>query len=553
MLIQVSSDRIGRCLPLLAWMSVLLAGISSVATASEETTKPNVLFVAVDDLAAVAGCYGHPLVKTPHLDRLAAKGVRFDRAYCQIPLCNPSRASVLTGMRPDRTRVYDLARHFRDEMPHVLTLPQLFRGHGWQVARVGKIYHADVPNSIGTSGLDDSTSWQTVVNPKGRDVLDAGQIINPTPERPISAALSWLAAEGRDEEQTDGLIAGSALQLLSEAAAAPADRPSGEPATPAAAPPVQTPDTLIAGRPFFLSVGFFRPHTPFVAPRKYFDMYPLDQIHLPETPAGDRDDVPAAAFAHNCRVPHYGLDEQVCRQALQAYFASVSFVDAQFGRLLDALDTLELAENTIVVVWSDHGYHLGEHGGIWQKRTLFEPSARVPLLIYVPDAILRRTPTSVTRSGDDDVRISRVRTGQANSGNGQSCARIVELIDLYPTLAELCGLKPPATANGRSLVPLLRDPGSPWDATAVTQILRPGREGGPPIMGRSIRTDRWRYTEWNEGRDGRELYDHWNDPQEYRNLAAEADFQAVVSGLRKEFQRRAEGQPPVTPFRQDRL
>ena len=232
--------------------------------------RPNVLFIAVDDLGNVLHSAGDRVASTPHLDRLAATGVRFDRAYCQIPLCNPSRASVLTGLRPDATGVYDLDRHFRATRPDVDTLPQLFKNHGWFTARVGKIYHYDVPTGIGTDGLDDPPSWNRVVNPKGRDVTDAAQITNPTPEKPVSAALSWLRAEGTDEEQTDGLIATEAIKLLAQKRSAP----------------------------FFLGVGFFRPHTPFVAPKKYFDLYPLEKIQLPAAPPGDRADIPPAAFAH---------------------------------------------------------------------------------------------------------------------------------------------------------------------------------------------------------------------------------------------------------------
>lgn len=500
---------------------------NGMAAQAEPVEKPpNVLFVAIDDLATVLGCYGHPLMQTPNLDRLAAKGVRFDRAYCQIPLCNPSRASVMTGMRPDQIRIYDLDRHFRDELASVVTLPQRFRQEGWKAVRVGKIYHYNVPNGIGTEGLDDSISWDITINPRGRDVQDAALITNPTPERPISAALSWLKAEGTDDQQTDGMIASEAMRVLS--------------AVDAATSP-----------PFFLAVGFFRPHTPFVAPKKYFDLYPLERVQLPQSPTDDRADIPTAAFAHNCLIPNYGLDPEICRQALQAYYASVSFVDAQIGRLLDALDTLKLTDNTVVVVWSDHGYHLGEHQGIWQKRTLFEESARSPLIIYAPDRILSRLPAVVRRTGNDDVSIQRVTVGRAASGNGRACQRIVEFVDIYPTIAELCGIVPPETIAGRSLVPLLREPEALWNGAALTQILRPG--AAEPVMGRSIRTDRWRYTEWNEGESGQELYDHWNDPQEIKNLAKESSFNAVISGLRKQFQDRAQGKPPATPFNKARL
>jgi iduronate 2-sulfatase len=455
--------------------------------------KPvNVLFIAIDDLA-------NDCTHTPHIDRLAASGVRFERAYNQIPLCNPSRASVLTGRRPDATQVYDLDRHFRDALPDVVTLPQLFRQNGWFTARVGKIYHYDVPNGIGTDGLDDKPSWQLVVNPKGRDVTDEKLITNPTPQKPVSAALSWLAADGNDEEQTDGMIATEAIQLLEKH----------------------------RDEPFFLGVGFFRPHTPFVAPKKYFDLHPLDSIRLPEAPADDRSDIPVAAFAHNNPTPQYGLDELTCRQALQAYRASVSFVDAQIGRVLDALDKLKLTDNTIVVLWSDHGYHLGEHLGIWQKRTLFEESARAPLIIRAPGA----------------------------KGNGRACHRIVEFIDIYPTLADLASLTPPQL-DGKSLCPLLNDPTQTWDSFAITQILRPADDRLPTqVMGRTLRTERWRYTEWNEGANGLELYDHQNDPHEFQNLARRpsADASAAMKNLHGLLNQKVTGKPPASPVNPKRL
>ena len=479
----------------LAILGSLVLGLLVFALPTMAAQRLNVLFIAVDDLGNVLGPAERAGLKTPHLDRLAATGVRFDRAYCQIPLCNPSRASVLTGLRPDATGVFDLDQHFRATVPEVVTLPQLFRSHGWFTARVGKIFHYDVPKGIGTDGLDDKASWAQVVNPKGRDVAEEPLITNPTPARPVSAALSWHAAEGSDEEQTDGLIATEAIQLMEQR----------------------------RGEAFFLGVGFFRPHTPFVAPKKYFAMYPLEGIRLPVSPAGDRDDIPLVAFAHNNTSPNYGLDEVTCRQALQAYYASVSFVDAQIGRVLGALDRLGLAERTLVVLWSDHGYHLGEHGGVWQKRTLFEESARAPLLIRAPGA----------------------------KGNGRACPRIVEFVDIYPTVAGFCGLTPPKTIAGRSLLPLLEDPARAWDGSAVTQILRPGN--GTPLMGRSIRTERWRYTEWAEGRLGTELYDHAADPQEFNNLALSPAAKDVVTALQNLLKAKASGAVPKSAFNPARL
>jgi uncharacterized sulfatase len=406
----------------------------------------------------------------------------------------------MTGLRPDTIKVYDLDRHFRDEVPDAVTLSQQFMKNGWWAGRVGKIYHYNVPASIGTDGFDDPPSWQKTVNPIGRDKTDEHLVFNAEPHRKISAALSWLAADGKDEEQTDGMIATEAIKLMEEK----------------------------KGEPFFVAAGFFRPHTPFVAPKKYFDMYPLEEMRLPFAPSDDRDDIPTAAFAHNCPIPHYGLDELTCRKAMQAYYACVSFVDAQVGRMLDALDRLDLTDNTIVVFWSDHGYHLGEHNGIWQKRTLFEQGARAPLIIRNP--------------------MSR--------GNGQACRRIVEFIDIYPTLTHLAGIKTPKQIEGRSLVPLLEKPVSEWNSFAITQVLRPADNRlEAPVMGRSIRTERWRYSDWAEGKQGEELYDHLADPLEFNNLADNATKEnlRIIKTLRIILEKKASGLIPKTPFNPKRL
>ncbi|MEM7386863.1 MAG: sulfatase [Verrucomicrobiota bacterium] len=484
--------------PGLATLVCFFLLLPSALFAAEE--KPNVLFIAADDLSCALGCYGDVMAKTPHLDRLAASGVCFRRAYNQLPLCNPTRASIMTGLRPDTIKVYDLDRHFREEVPNALTLSQAFMKAGYFGARTGKIYHYNVPASIGTDGFDDAPSWQRTVNPKGRDKTDEAMVFNAEPHRKISGALSWLAAEGTDEEQTDGLITTEAIRMMREK----------------------------QNEPFFLGIGFFRPHTPFVAPKKYFDLYPLDTIRLPYAPEGDRDDIPTAAFAHNCPVPNYNLDPLTCRKAIQAYYACVSFIDAQVGRLLAALDDLELSEKTIVVFWSDHGYHLGEHDGVWQKRTLFEQGARAPLIIRNP----------------------------GSAGNGQACDRIVEFVDIYPTLTDLASIPAPENLAGKSLKPLLDNPIAAWKGLAVTQILRPAdKRLSKPVMGCSIRTDRWRYTEWAEGRSGIELYDHHNDPMEFDNLAINPNEQAtaVMATLQPLLRARASGKTPITPFNPPRL
>jgi len=455
-------------------LSLALVGILFASTAlvqAELAKKPNVLFIAVDDLNISLGCYGHPLVKSPAIDRLAARGVRFDHAYCQFPLCSPSRVSMLTGLRPQTTQIFELKTDFRTILPDAVTLPQAFQRAGYFVARVGKLFHYGVPGGIGTSGLDDPRSWNETVNPRGRDKDDEGKVTNYTPRRGLGSAMSFLVADGDDAEQTDGKSASEAIKLLE------AHR----------------------DKPFFLGVGFYRPHTPYIAPKKYFDLYPLDSIALPFNPADDRDDIPDPAL--NIRPANYGLSDEQCRQCIQAYYASISFMDAQVGRLLDTLERLNLSDNTIVVLWGDHGYLLGQHGQ-WMKQSLFEESAQVPLLIAAPHM----------------------------QGNGQACRRIVETIDIYPTLCDLAGLPVPDGLEGTSLKPVMDAPERAWKSAAFSQYPR------GEAMGYSMRTPRYRYTEWLEpGKEplGVELYDHVVDPGETANLAAHPDKRVLAAGLSK--------------------
>jgi iduronate 2-sulfatase len=453
--------------------------------------KPNVLLIVADDLNTKLGCYGYAPAKTPNIDRFAAKGVKFDRAYCQYPLCSPSRSSFLTGLRPDTTKVLGNAANFRATLPDVVTLPQTFQKGGYFVARVGKLYHYAVPQQIGTDGVDDPPSWQKVINPKGRDKDDEAEIISLVGRATGVGPISYHSAKGTDEEQTDGKIATEVIKLLEEN----------------------------KDKPFFIGCGFFRPHFPCVAPEKWFDMHPAASQGFPKEPdhaAG----IPLIAL--QVRPANYGLPEEKMKIFLQAYHASKSFMDAQLGRVLAALERLKLADNTIVVFMSDHGWLLGEHGQ-WQKMSLFEESAHVPLVIYAPKA----------------------------RGNGQASPRTVELIDLHPTLADLCGLTPPAGLEGKSLRPLLENPTAKWDRPAYTQVSRgvavgtfeggaEGKEvtkkkGGKreSSMGRSVRTERWRYTEWDDGKQGAELYDHDQDPNEYQNLAKDPKHASTVAEMKK--------------------
>lgn len=437
--------------------------------------KPNVLLLISDDCRTSQSCYGGP-VRTPNIDRLAERGLRFDRAYCQYPLCNPSRASFMTGLRPDTLGVKNNATNFRTKHPEVVTLPQLFKQHDYFVARVGKIYHYGVPGQIGTDGMDDQVSWEEVVNPRGRDCDDEDKIFSivsgPTAtvtngSRKYGGTLSWLASEGNDAEQTDGKIAAQACRLLREN----------------------------RDKPFFLGVGFFRPHTPYVSPQSYFDKYPTNRIRLATNTPEDRATKPPTALT--VFPPHYGMDENLQRTVQQAYYASTAFMDAQLGVVLDELDRLKLANKTIVIFISDHGYHLGEHG-LWQKMTTYEESARVPMIIAAPGMKAR----------------------------GKTTERLAELVDLYPTIAELCGLRLPDGLEGTSLTPLLNNPERSWKQGAFTEVIH-ARGGGradssrePRIesCGRSVRSERFRYTEWSDGADGAELYDHKKDPGEQRNL-----------------------------------
>lgn len=449
---------------------VLLTAISIQAGPTPAKPKQNILFIAADDLNCDLGCYGDSLVKSPNIDRLAARGVRFDRAYCQYPLCGPTRASLMTGRRPDATRVFNNAPNFRDALPDAVTLPQLFRQNGYYVARVGKMFHQGVPMEIGTDGKDDPPSWDHVVNPRGRDKDDEDSITNFTPARSHGSCMCYLSAQGTSEEQTDGKVAEEAIKLLEQN----------------------------RDRPFFLGVGFYRPHSPHIAPKKFFDLHPLEKIQAVKNPPNDWDNIPPAALW--VRPANFGLTELQQREVIQGYYASTSFMDEQVGKVVDALDRLKLTDKTIIVFWSDHGYLLGLHGQ-WMKWLLFEGSARVPLIFAGPG-------------------ISK----------GKTCSRTVELLDLYPTLADVCGLTPVTQLDGKSLRPLLKTPTAKWSRPAYTQEVRLTDKAKP--MGRSVRTERWRYTEWEEGRAGVELYDEDKDPKEFTNLANDPKHAKVAAELK---------------------
>lgn len=468
----------------LALLANLLSSITPAASA-EKIIRPNVLLLVADDLNTRLGCYGDPLAFSPNIDRLAARGVRFDRAYCQYPVCGASRASFLTGLRPDTTQVFENTRHFRQAVPDAQTLPQTFMRAGYSAVRAGKLFHYNVPAGIGTEGHDDPPSWHRTINPSGRDKAEEKSLRNITPKFGLGAALAWHATAGDGTDHTDGLIATEVIKLLEQHAAQ-------------------------SGKPFFIGCGFFRPHVPTIASKTFFDLHPVEKFRLPHAPGEHLAKIPAAARL--LPVPNYGLPEDQLREFTRSYYASVSLMDAQVGRVLDALERLGLADNTIVVFLSDHGWLLGEHGGQWQKRSLFEESARVPFIIRAPGA----------------------------KANGQTSRRPVELVDLHPTLAELAGLPIHPKLEGRSLKPLLANPPAAWDKPAFTQVTRNAETSitvavdptKPAFMGRSIRTERWCYIEWADGREGVELYDMQADPKQNRNLADDPKHMGVITELK---------------------
>lgn len=455
---------------------VLIATVAGSAHAADK--KLNVLFIAADDMNTDLGCYGNTQVKTPNLDRLAKRGVRFNYAYCQQPLCGPSRASLMTGLRPDTLNMHTLKHELRKKNPDVVTLGQLFRNNGYFSARAGKIYHYGNPSQIGTDANDDPQTWDQRFNPAGIDKKQEQNIVrygrkNMNGKKGgLGISMAWWDPVSKDEEHTDGMVAEKIIELIGQK----------------------------KDEPFFLAAGFFNPHCPYVAPKRYFDLYDIKDITMQDLDEAKADlvDVPPMAIQRDTRRwPYYfKCTPDEARQCKLAYYATISFTDALVGKLLDALEKHDLMKNTIIVFWSDHGYFLGEKG-LWYKRKAFERSARMPMIIAGPG----------------------VKPGVCDSP--------VELLDLYPTLADLCNLKDtPRNLEGASLRPLLTDVKAKWDKPAVTQVWH-----SPNAFGYSLRTHRWRYTEWKHGEAGVELYDHANDPDEVHNLAKKPEHASLIKEL----------------------
>lgn len=444
--------------PVLPLISFLLLG-SAVARSAD--SPPNVLFIAIDDQNDWIGCLGgHPQVQTPHIDRLAARGTLFTNAHCQSPLCNPSRTSLLTGLRPSTTGIYGLAPWFRnlEEWKDVITLPQYFAQHGYKTYSGGKIYHGNYARQSNVQEFDEFGP------PAGVGARPESKLVDTPQPHPL---VDWGVFPHRDEDKGDWQVASWAVETLE------GDIP----------------------QPFFLAAGFFLPHVPCYATQKWFDLYPEDSLLLPPVRFDDRDDTPRFSWYLHWKLPEPRLkflqEADQWKNLVRSYMACTSFVDAQIGRILDALEERGLAENTVVVLWSDHGWHLGEKL-ITGKNTLWDPSTRVPLIFAGPGI-----------------------------ASGARCHQPAELLDIYPTLVELCNLPPKDGLEGHSLVPQLEHANTPREWPAITTHNQNNH---------GLRTDRWRYIRYADGSE--ELYDMLADPNEFDNLATNSAYADVIADLR---------------------
>ncbi|QDT73861.1 sulfatase [Lacipirellula limnantheis] len=464
-------------------------------------SRPNVLLSCVDDLKPVIGCYGDPLAVTPNIDRLAARGVRFDVAYCNQAVCSPSRNALLTGLRPQTLGIYDLPTNFRQARPDAVTLPQHFKNNGYRTEAFGKIFH------VGHGNVNDKASWSTphfrgrgdYVLPENRPeqgTREEALFTNvPAPQASrLPRGAAYESAEVADDSYADGQVAARAVERIAAAA--------------------ETPD-----EPFFLSVGFVKPHLPFCAPKKYWDLYDpakfgLAKLRQPPEGAPNFAATDWRELRNYKGGPQTGpVDDAMQRQLIHGYYAATSYTDAQIGKVLDAIQANGLDKNTIVILWGDHGWHLGDHG-MWCKHTNYQQAARIPLIINLP---------------------SGARAGEASN-------ELVESVDLYPTLCDLAGLDLPYELEGASLVPVLNDPQAHTDGVAIHVFPRGQR------LGRAVRTDRYRLVEWKipgapPAEAIFELYDYQTDPEESRNLAA--DRPEVVAELRAILAKEPEAKPQI--------
>ncbi len=461
-----------------------------IAAANKPPKRKNVLFIAVDDLRCELGCYGAKHIISPNIDKLAARGLLFERAYCQQAVCSPSRTSLLTGLRPDSAKVWDLFTFFRDTVPDVVTLPQHFKNHGYHTESIGKIAHKSKMQddkhswSVKSRRTWSKGYWQSEEGVKIREMLS-----KRADEKGLKGSDRYYATlgppvdkvKGPDIDQPDGLAAVWAVESLEKLAK--------------------------QDKPFFLAAGFFKPHLPFSAPEKYWNLYNRDDIQPPATKNWPQNAPKIAGIGWHELRHYYGMPEkgpvtdQQAKELIHGYYACVSFVDAQIGRLVDTLDRLGIADDTVIILWGDHGWKLGDYGA-WCKHTNFELDTRVPMILVNP-----------------------------GSKENQQSKALVEFVDIYPTLAELCDLPVPAHCEGTSMAPLLKKPNRPWKTAAFSQYPRKKDK----VMGYSMRTDQWRYTEWLDRKTqqvlSRELYDHRTDQAETVNLGDDPNYAAVVKKL----------------------
>ena len=499
--------------------ALVLVASSFLLAHSALAARPNVLFIAVDDLRPELGCYGNTVVKSPNIDRLAARGTVFNHAYCQQAVCSPSRTALLTGLRPDKTRVWDLVTHFRAEQPDCVTLPQYFKANGYHCAGLNKIYHV---------GLEDGRSWsEPQWYPTGKsvdtDLIDYNKKIITTHSVNKEQYSRGVSPEDNDKpiknKDKEGGKSGAAYEVSPKA---DEDLPDGATAVEAVK---RLHDLKAKGEPFFLAVGFLKPHLPFVSPKKYWDMYDPNKIPVPafdHLPSGS----PEFAGHQNSELHNYvGVPKEnpipvdFAKTLRHGYYAAITYTDTQIGKVLDALEKEGLAQNTIIVLWGDHGWQLGEHG-LWEKHTNFEIAARAPLIISMP--------------------------GQATAG--QKCDAPVEFVDVYPTLAEICGLAAPDKIDGKSLKPFIDNPKAPATKIAMSQYPRSAGKSGQ-VMGYSVRNERYRCTFWRERYGDKiiatELFDEQTDPDETVSLADLPEHKALIEYLAKNLPPVLEMKDPV--------
>lgn len=465
-------------------VALFLTAFLAIFFQSAVADRPNVLMICVDDLKPTLGCFGDPAAVTPHIDALANRGVRFDMAYCNQAVCSPSRNSLMTGLRPQTIGVYDLATHFRMAAPDVVTVSEYFQQNGYHAAGLGKIYHT------GHGNKDDKQSWsEPSWRPKAKQYADPANLAKMKPDAKGKVrGPATESADVSDETYSDGLIAAEAINRLKSFK--------------------QSPD-----QPFFLAVGFLKPHLPFVAPKRYWDLYDKNELPMPQVvkaPEGAPDYAKTSGGelrSYSDMANRGAIDEATTRHLIHGYYAATSFADAQIGRVIDALDELDLDESTIIVLWGDHGWHLGDHG-MWCKHTNYEQAARIPVIVSAPGG---------------------ARHASTNS--------LIETVDLYPTLCELSGLPAPEGLDGESFADVVRDPNGKARDFVTHVYPRGGR------LGRAIRNERYRMVEWKNrgaGPDSAEieLYDYQVDPLETKNIADQSP--EIVAGLRSNLAKQAE-------------